>query len=147
MPGSGVASYVVRRASGSSAPPDTSSGTAICTLTPPANACIDGNTKNGTLYGYGVFAIDAAGNVARSDASARASDKLAPDAVTGLRVISFDQTYVRIGWTVPALKGANADLAGYRVLKLRPGAKAPLNPQDGTVVCNNDDPARSSAPS
>ena len=51
-------SYVVRRASGSSAPPDTSSGYGDLHADTPANACIDGNTKNGTLYGYGVFAIN-----------------------------------------------------------------------------------------
>ena len=30
--------------------------------------------------------------------------------------------------------------AGYRVIMLRNGAKAPANENDGTVVCRNDDP-------
>jgi hypothetical protein len=139
-PGSGISSYVVRRGSGTSAPPDASSGAAVCTLTPPANACTDSSAKSGTTYGYAVFAIDAAGNLARREASAKAADTLPPDAVAGLKVVSFDRTYARLGWTVPALKGTDSDLAGYKVLRLRPGTKAPLNPQDGTVVCRNDDP-------
>jgi hypothetical protein len=139
-PGSGISKYLVRRGSGTPAPPDTSSGTAVCTLTPPANVCADSGAKSGTTYGYAVFAIDAAGNLARREAGARAADTQPPDAVAGLKIVSFDRTYARLGWTVPALKGADEDLAGYRVIQLRAGAKAPLSPQDGTVVCRNDDP-------
>jgi hypothetical protein len=139
-PGSGIAGYVVRRGAGSSAPPDPASGTAVCTAAASDTGCTDAGAKSGTLYGYAVFALDAAGNVARREASAKALDTLSPDAVTGLQVVSSDRTYVRLGWSAPALKGADEDLAGYRVLLLRPGAKAPLNPGDGTVVCMNDDP-------
>jgi hypothetical protein len=139
-PGSGVASYVVRRSAGALAPGSASSGTAVCTLTPPATGCLDSSVKNNTFYSYGVFAIDGAGNVAERQASAKASDTQGPDPVTGLRVLSFDRNYARLSWTVPPLTGNNADLAGYRVLELRPGAKAPLNPNDGTVVCPDVDP-------
>ena len=54
-------------------------------------------------------------------------------------MLTFDRTYARLSWNVPALSGADADIGGYRVLKLRPGARAPLNPQDGTIVCRNGD--------
>ena len=139
-PGAGIASYVVRRATGATGPSDAASGTAVCTQLPPATGCVDASAKDGTLYGYSVFAIDAAGNVARRTASAKASDTQPPDAVAGLKVLTFDRTYARLSWNVPALSGADADISGYRVLKLRPGAKAPLNPQDGTIVCRNGDP-------
>jgi fibronectin type 3 domain-containing protein len=132
-PGSGIGSYIVRR--GTIAPADASSGTPVCTLAAPATGCTDNTAKNGTSYGYAVFAVDAAGNFARREASAKGVDTQPPDPVADLKVLSFDFSYARLGWDAPALKGANADLAGYRVILLRPGAKAPLNPNDGTVVC------------
>jgi fibronectin type 3 domain-containing protein len=139
-PGSGLARYVVQRLAGPSAPTDPSTGTTVCSLPPSATGCIDKETKNNTSYSYGIFAIDGAGNFGWRGASARAVDTQAPPAVTGLRVVSFDRTYARLGWAVPVLKDANADLAGYRVLALRTVGKPPLNPNDGTVVCRNDDP-------
>ena len=139
-PGSGLAKYLVQRVVGSSPPSDPNAGTTVCTPTPPANGCKDGNTKNNTTYSYGIFAIDAAGNVAWRGATARSVDTTAPDAVIGLKIVSFDRSYARIGWTVPALKDENADIAGYRVLQLRAVSKPPLNPNDGKVVCRNDDP-------
>ncbi|MDX6631929.1 MAG: hypothetical protein QOH00_4175 [Gaiellales bacterium] len=139
-PGSGLARYVVQRVAGPSAPTDPSTGTTVCSLPPSATGCIDKATKNNTSYSYGIFAIDGAGNFGWRGASARAVDTQAPSAVSGLRVVSFDRTYARLGWAVPVLKDANADLAGYRVLALRTVGKPPLNPNDGTVVCRNDDP-------
>ena len=63
-----------------------------------------------------------------------------PDPVTGFEVVSSDRTYARLVWDVPALKGNDADLAGYRVIQLGDGVKAPTNPRDGTVVCRDVDP-------
>jgi hypothetical protein len=137
-PGSGIASYVVRR--GSPAPSDSAGGTGICTVTPSDTDCVDSTAKNGTSYGYAVFAIDAAGNKARREGTVKALDTQSPDAVDNFKVLTFDRTYARLTWTVPAAKGADADIAGYRVIMLRPGAKTPLSPNDGTVVCRNDDP-------
>jgi hypothetical protein len=139
-PGSGVASYVVRRTTGSSAPTAPSAGTAVCSPKPPANGCVDDATKNNTTYSYGVFAIDGAGNVAFRSATARAVDSQAPDPLAGVKIVSFARNYVRIGWTIPAFKGADADVTGYRVLQLRTVGKAPANPNDGSIVCRNDDP-------
>ena len=36
---------------------------------------------------------------------------------------------------MPARQGKNADLAGYRLIKLGTGIKQPTNPRDGTEVC------------
>ena len=137
-PASGVASYIVRR--GVSAPSDVAGGTGICTVTPADTDCVDSTAKSGTSYGYTVFAVDAAGNKARREATVKAVDTQAPDPIANFKVVTFDRTYARLGWTVPALKGADADVAGYRVIMLRPGAKAPASENDGTVVCRNDDP-------
>jgi hypothetical protein len=139
-PGAGLAKYVVTRQTGSSAPSDPSAGSHVCTLVPPGNGCVDSATRNNTLYSYGIFAIDAAGNVAFRSASARAVDTQAPDPVAGLKIVSSDRTYARLGWAIPGLKGADSDLAGYRVLQLSTVDKPPLNPNDGRVVCRNDDP-------
>ena len=68
----------MRRGSGSSAPRTTSSGHGDLHADPAGTDCIDTNAKNGTLYGYAVFAIDAAGNVARREATARASTRSRP---------------------------------------------------------------------
>ena len=106
-------------------PTDAGLGTAICTLTAPATGCMDTNAKSGTFYAYAVFAVDAAGNFTRREASAKAVDTVPPDPVTGLRVVSSDRTYVRLGWTVPALKGNDSDLAGFRVLLAAPGQSRP----------------------
>jgi hypothetical protein len=138
-PGSGLAKYVVQRTT-SAAPANPSAGTTICSLPPAATACQDKTTKNNTTYSYGIFAIDAAGNFGVRVASARSVDTQAPDALAGVKIVSYDRNYARIGWTLPALKDANADVAGYRVLQLRTVGKAPLNPNDGRVVCRNDDP-------
>ena len=126
-----------REARGDSAPATRRRGrpSARCSRRPPAVS--DAATKNGTLYGYSVFAVDGAGNAVRQEASAKASDTLAPDPVTGIRALASSPTAVRLTWDVPPLKGDDADLDGYRVLQLRPGAKAPLNPQDGTILCKD----------
>ena len=75
-PGSGLASYVVRR--GASAPSDVAGGTGICTVTPADTDCVDTTAKSGTSYGYAVFAIDAAGNKARREATVKALDTRHP---------------------------------------------------------------------
>jgi hypothetical protein len=58
---SGVAGYVVRRASGGTPPAAVDGGTAVCA--PTGTTCSDAATASGT-WSYGVFARDGAGNVA-----------------------------------------------------------------------------------
>ncbi len=58
--GSGIASYVVRRSSSSSAPATIADGDATCQVT--ATSCADATALNGKLYSYAVFAVDRAGN-------------------------------------------------------------------------------------
>jgi hypothetical protein len=135
VPGSGLAKYVVRRGSQTSPPSDPAAGTGICTVTLPASTgCIDSATDSGTIYGYSVFAIDAASNLTRQVTSARAFDSLPPDPVTGFRG-TVGPTNAHLEWNTPARQGNNADLAGYRVIKLGTGIKQPTNPRDGTEVC------------
>ena len=81
-----LSKYVVRRGGQTSPPADPAARHGICTVTlPAATGCLDSATESGTIYGYSVFAIDAAGNVTRQIASARALDTLPPDPVTGFR--------------------------------------------------------------
>ena len=101
-PGSGVADYVVRR-SGQVSPADLSAGTNICTVTlPAATGCLDSATNNGSTYNYSVFAVDAAGNVARQIVSARAVDSVAPDRSRGSRPRSGRPTPISSGTLPPA---------------------------------------------
>ena len=44
-------------------------------------------------------------------------------------------TNVHLMWDAPARQGNDADLAGYRIIKLGAGIKQPTNPRDGTEVC------------
>ena len=134
-PGSGLSKYIVRRGGQTSPPADPASGTGICTVTLPApTGCLDSATVSGTIYGYSVFAIDAAGNLTRQITSARALDALPPDPVNGFRA-AVGPTNAHLEWNVPARQGKNADLAGYRIIKLGTGIKQPTNPRDGTEVC------------
>jgi fibronectin type 3 domain-containing protein len=135
VPGSGLSKYIVRRGGQTSLPADPAAGTAVCTVTLPASTgCIDSATDSGTIYGYSVFAVDAAGNVARQTTSARAFDSLPPDPVTGFRA-TVGPTNAHLEWNAPLRQGKNADLAGYKIIKLGTGIKQPTNPRDGSEVC------------
>ncbi len=57
-----------------------------------------------------------------------------PDPVTGFRA-AVGPTNAHLEWDVPARQGKDADLAGYRIIKLAAGVKQPTNPRDGTEVC------------
>ena len=81
-----------------------------------------------------MFAIDGAGNVTRQVTSARALDSLPPDPVTGFRG-TVGPTNVHLTWDPASRQGKNADLAGYRLMKLGAGITKPTNPRDGTEVC------------
>ena len=133
-PGAGVSGYVVRRGSSTTPPGSTSAGTDICTVTTTATGCVDSSAQSGSIYGYSLFALDGAGNLTRQTATARAVDTVAPDPVTGFRA-SVGPTNAHFFWNAPARQGRNADLAGYRLIRLAAGAKAPTNPRDGTQVC------------
>ena len=134
-PGSGVTDYVVRRGGVSPPPGDPTAGTAICKVAlPAATGCVDTTALSGLTYGYSVFALDGAGNVARQTVNVKAVDTVAPDAVTGFRS-SVGPTNANLIWELSARQGKNADVTGYRVLRLADGVKTPANPKDGTVVC------------
>ena len=132
-PGAGLSGYVVRRG-GATAPPATMvAGTDICTVTTTATGCVDTSAASGSIYNYSVFALDGAGNVTHDNVSVRAVDALGPDPVTGFHA-SVGPTNAHLFWDAPARQGRNADLAGYRIMRLAAGAK-PTNPRDGTQVC------------
>jgi hypothetical protein len=133
-PGSGLSDYVVRRGSSTSPPTDPTGGTGICTAVTTATGCVDTNASSGSIYGYSIFAIDAAGNATRQSVSVRAFDAVPPDPVTGFTG-TVGPTTVHLRWSTPNRQGNNADLAGYRIIKLAASIKQPTNPRDGTEVC------------
>ena len=133
-PGAGLAGYVVRRGAQTTPPATPTAGTDVCTVTTTATGCVDTTAQNGSLYGYSVFALDGAGNVTHDSTSVRAIDSVAPAPVTGFRA-SVGPTNAHLFWDAPSRQGNNADLGGYRILKLAPGTKQPTNPRDGSQVC------------
>jgi hypothetical protein len=133
-PGAGLSGYVVRRGGQTSPPDSTTAGTAVCTLPTTATGCVDRAATSGSIYGYSVFAIDGAGNQTHQTVSVRAVDSTAPDPVTGFKA-SVGPTNVHLVWDSPARQGNDADLAGYRLIKLGAGIRRPTNPKDGTEVC------------
>lgn len=133
-PGAGLSGYVVRRGGQTSPPESTTAGTAVCTVTTTATGCVDRAVTSGSIYGYSVFAIDGAGNQTHQSVSVRAVDSIAPDPVTGFKA-SVGPTNVHLVWDAPARQGNDADLAGYRLIKLGAGIKRPTNPRDGSEVC------------
>jgi hypothetical protein len=133
-PGAGLSGYIVRRGGQTSPPDSPTAGTAVCTVTTTATGCVDRAASSGSIYGYSVFAIDGAGNQTHQSVSVRAVDSVAPDPVTGFKG-SVGPTTVHLVWDAPARQGNNADLAGYRLMKLGVGIRRPTNPKDGTEVC------------
>jgi hypothetical protein len=95
---------------------------------------VDSSALSGTTYGYAVFAIDGAGNVARQTVSVKPTDSLSPDAVSGFHA-SVGPTNAHLMWDLPARTGRNADLAGFRIIRLADGVTSPTNPRDGSAVC------------
>ncbi len=133
-PGAGLSTYIVRRGSPTAPPASATAGTDVCTVTTAATGCIDPHTESGASYGYSIFAIDGAGNQSRQTLTVRALDTVAPDPVAGFNG-TVGPTSVHLTWDAPALQGNDADLAGYRIIRLGAGIKQPANPRDGTEVC------------
>ncbi len=130
---SGVAGYIVRRASGGTAPAAPDAGSAVCAPAQPG--CADAAAGTGT-WSYGVFARDAAGNVALIGAIANVTvvDKLAPLAPTKLTVTRPKSKKKSKGivfalhWVSPTAADLDRVVV---VLNLR---RAPVGPADGKTV-------------
>jgi hypothetical protein len=130
---SGVAGYVVRRANGGTPPAGAEGGTAVCT--PTDAGCTDASTTSGT-WSYGVFARDAAGNVALigTVAGVLIDDKTAPLAPAKLRVsrAKSRQKTAEITFTVRWAKPTAPDLD--RVVVVLNLKHAPKEPADGRAI-------------
>ena len=130
---SGVAGYVVRRAGGATPPAAADAGSAVCA--PAAPGCSDAAAGTG-VWSYGVFARDAAGNVALIGTVANVAvvDKtppLAPTKLTVTRAKSKRKT-AAITFTLHWVKPTAADLDHVVVvLNLK---RAPVGPADGKTV-------------
>jgi hypothetical protein len=130
---SGVAGYVVRRASGGAPPAAADGGSAVCA--PTATSCADAATASGT-WSYGVFARDAAGNVALigTVAGVVINDKTAPLAPTKLSLIltKAKKPSTHITYTLRWVKPTAPDLD--RVVVVLNLKRPPSQPADGKGI-------------
>jgi hypothetical protein len=132
---SGVAGYVVRRASGATPPAALDGGSAVCA--PAAPGCSDVAAGNGT-WSYGVFARDAAGNVALigTVSNITVHDKTPPLAPTKLKVTRpKSRTKSKRGSVTFALhwvKPTAPDLD--RIVVVLNLKRPPVGPADGKTV-------------
>ena len=132
---SGVAGYVVRRASGATPPAAADAGSAVCA--PAAPGCSDAAAGTGA-WSYAVFARDAASNVALVGTVANVAvvDKtppLAPTKLTVTRAKSKSKTKTTgITFTLHWVKPTAADLD--RVVVVLNLRRSPVGPSDGKTV-------------
>jgi hypothetical protein len=130
---SGVAGYVVRRATGGIPPAAADGGTAVCA--PTSTDCSDVATTSGT-WSYGVFARDIAGNVALigTVAGVVINDKTAPLAPTKLSLVrpKAKKPTANIAFTLRWVKPLAADLD--RVVVVLNLKRAPRQPADGRAI-------------
>jgi hypothetical protein len=130
---SGVAGYIVRRASGGTAPAAPDAGSAVCAPAQPG--CADASAGTG-VWSYGVFARDAAGNVALIGTISNVTvvDKIAPLAPTKLTVTrpkakkKSKGIVFALHWVSPTAADLDRVVV---VLNLR---RAPVGPADGKTV-------------
>jgi hypothetical protein len=132
---SGVAGYVVRRASGATPPAAADGGTAVCA--PTGTSCADAATASGT-WSYGVFARDVAGNVALigTVAGVTINDTTAPLAPTRLK-LSLLKTKTRkpstiLTYTLRWVEPTEPDLE--RVVVVLNLKRPPAQPADGKAI-------------
>jgi hypothetical protein len=134
---SGVAGYIVRRASGAVAPAAADGGTSVCT--PAAPGCSDAAAATGT-WSYGVFARDAAGNVALIGTVSNVAvvDKTAPLAPTKLTVTrpkSKTKTKTKAKSITLTLHWVNPTAADLdRMVVVLNIKRDPVGPADGKAV-------------
>ena len=130
---SGVAGYVVRRASGATPPAAADAGSAVCA--PAAPGCSDAAAGTGA-WSYAVFARDGASNVALVGTVSNVAvvDKtppLAPTKLTVTRAKSKTKT-AGITFTLHWVKPTAADLD--RVVVVLNLRRSPVGPSDGKTV-------------
>jgi hypothetical protein len=132
---SGVAGYIVRRASGGTAPAAADGGSAVCA--PAAPGCSDVGAGTGT-WSYGVFARDAAGNIALIGTVSNVAvvDKTAPLAPTKLTVTrpksKTKSKTSSVTFTLHWVKPTAADLD--RVVVVLNLKRTPVGPADGKAI-------------
>jgi hypothetical protein len=130
---SGVAGYVVRRASGGAVPAAADAGVSVCAPAQPG--CADSTAATGT-WSYSVFARDGAGNVALVGTVSNVAivDKTAPLAPTKLTVTRPKSKKKSKGilFALHWLKPTAADLD--HVLVVLSLKRPPVGPADGKSV-------------
>jgi lysophospholipase L1-like esterase len=113
---------VVRRTG--SAPTSPSDGTVVYTGT--GTSVSDTGLTNGTLYYYGVWVANAAGELSAARTTTSTPTGAVPDPVTGLQATAGDAR-IDLSW-------ANPTSPFDQVQVVRKAGSAPANPTDGTTV-------------
>jgi hypothetical protein len=131
---SGVAGYIVRRASGGTAPAAADGGTAICAPTVPG--CSDASAASGA-WSYGVFARDGAGNVALIGTVSNVvivdkTSPLAPTKLTVTRARTKSKTKASVTYTLRWINPVAADLD--RIVVVLNLKRASVGPADGKTI-------------
>ncbi len=127
-----LASVIVRRAIGPTAPATASTGSAVALQAPLAAQVADAGLAPGTEYSYAVFTRDVLGNTGSRmtvTATTETVDTTPPGPVTGLTVGTRTTSSVQLSWTNPA----DADLDRI-VVRRAAGPVPPANVTAGTGV-------------
>jgi Bacterial Ig-like domain len=130
---SGVAGYIVRRAGGATPPATLDGGSAVCAPTAPS--CADAAAGTG-VWSYGVFARDAAGNVALigTVSNVAVKDNIAPLAPTKLKV-TRPKAKTKRGSVTYRLRWVNPTAADLdRIVVVLNLKHPPVGPADGKTV-------------
>lgn len=139
---------VVRRAAGTTAPANATSGTAVATVTKPTATFTDTGLTASTQYSYALFARDATGNPSAAANITVTTAAAAPagggtggtttGSITGLTV---NPGLAAIGFTWASLAAGSV---GVRIRRSAAGSSTPpAGPTDGTLVADVAAPATS----
>ncbi len=132
---SGIAGYVVRRATGAVAPASVAAGESVCTVATAVTSCTDAGRALGVQLTYAVFAVDAAGNVSAGTATSftpRTIVPLGPDRTPTAKASKLRATVKASRATVTWVNPKDADFDHVQVVINT--KRVPKSPSDGKRV-------------
>jgi outer membrane protein assembly factor BamB len=136
------AGVMIRRATGSTPPATTSSGTLVVNKAAPATSHVDTGLNPTTQYSYSLFAYDEVPNHAAKatgqGTTLTPADSTPPGPVTTVTVTGATSSSLTLGWTNPG----DADYEGVMIRRAT-GSTPPATTSSGTLVVNKAAPATS----
>src|SRR4051794_29509640 len=118
-----------RGAAGAGPPASANQGSPVCATPQTSTGCTDSVVVSGQRYGYSLFAVDQAGNLAAESVSGLSQDTAPPSAPTSVVAIPTNG-----GFDVSWIAAPDADVAGYRVV-YKAGTIPPTSVADGAATC------------